>query len=228
MSNHRVRAFSIVELMVVMVIIAVLMGILFPVLSHARAASRRTGCLANLRTLGIALQEYHHSRGSLPLAPSFSHVPSGEDRLIRALESHLDAPPVRLADGVVVTGQPWACPADRTLAPAMGASYEYAFAPLLRLPSALREILPNEDISVYNAKSATRRFFDDRPQDRMLMLDLYGWHPGRPVSVVNPDPALDPDYASPWTINPSLWKKGWNQKNMLRGDGSVDWTPFSG
>jgi prepilin-type N-terminal cleavage/methylation domain-containing protein len=68
------RAFTLVELLVVIGIIAVLMGLLLPSLSRAREAARRTKCLANLRTLGQAMNMYaDSSRGWLPnMNPAFS------------------------------------------------------------------------------------------------------------------------------------------------------------
>lgn len=61
------RAFSLVELLVVIGIIAILLALLFPAFAKVREQSRRTKCLANLRSIGQALFVYANvNRDRLP------------------------------------------------------------------------------------------------------------------------------------------------------------------
>ena len=60
---HRLRGFSLVEILVVIGIIAVLIALLLPVLTMAQAAARSTACQSNLRQLGQALMMYANTNG---------------------------------------------------------------------------------------------------------------------------------------------------------------------
>lgn len=57
--SNKVRAFTLIELLVVIAIIAILAAILFPVLSQARAAAKKTQCLTNLKNIGLAMILYN-------------------------------------------------------------------------------------------------------------------------------------------------------------------------
>lgn len=60
------RAFTLVELLVVVAILAVLMAILLPAVQMVRSAGRRTDCGNNLRQLAKAITSFHNRNGSLP------------------------------------------------------------------------------------------------------------------------------------------------------------------
>jgi prepilin-type N-terminal cleavage/methylation domain-containing protein len=66
------RAFTLVELLVVVAIIAIVIAILLPSLSTARAQANRTRCLNNIRQIGVGLAVYVHDFGDLPPATALA------------------------------------------------------------------------------------------------------------------------------------------------------------
>ena len=52
------RAFTLIEILVVIAIIAILAAILFPVFARARENARRASCMSNLKQLGLGVMMY--------------------------------------------------------------------------------------------------------------------------------------------------------------------------
>ena len=75
----RGAAFTLIELLVVVAMIALLMGLLVPVLGRAREKARRVACMGNVRQFLVGIQVYAGDyRETLPLGLSDAREPEDE------------------------------------------------------------------------------------------------------------------------------------------------------
>jgi prepilin-type N-terminal cleavage/methylation domain-containing protein/prepilin-type processing-associated H-X9-DG protein len=106
--GRRSASFTLIELLVVLAIVAVLAGVLLPVIGRTKEHGRAAACLSNLRQVGLALQLYVQDNDNrLPVmydALFGSSAPPGASRpaIDLVLSNHLGSPQVLR------------CPSDRS------------------------------------------------------------------------------------------------------------------
>ena len=86
---HKPRAFTLIELLIVIAIIGVLTGLLVPAVARARAGAARARCAAQLHGIGQMLQMYFgENRNTLPkvnMMPSLRPPLNGYPSLVQLL-----------------------------------------------------------------------------------------------------------------------------------------------
>jgi prepilin-type N-terminal cleavage/methylation domain-containing protein/prepilin-type processing-associated H-X9-DG protein len=80
------RAFTLVELLVVMAIISILIGLLLPAVQQIREAANRIKCANNMRQIGLALHFHHDQHDKLPPSRTAGEGPSWAWLILPGLE----------------------------------------------------------------------------------------------------------------------------------------------
>ena len=112
--NRSRHGFTLVEIIVVMAIVAVLVAIAFPVSSRVIQSGKATGCVSNLRNLGIALHLYLGEHNQM--MPNLQAGRQSISQDIPVIDNTLNA--------YVRDTRVFACPADNQgLAASTGTSY---------------------------------------------------------------------------------------------------------
>jgi prepilin-type processing-associated H-X9-DG protein/prepilin-type N-terminal cleavage/methylation domain-containing protein len=116
--NRRARAFTVLELLVVVALLALLSALLLPVYHRVVAGGQATACIGNLRQIGVGLAAY--------LADNNNTMP-----VLKTARERLsdDAPVIdNTLDRYVKAKAVFACPADAKFAAASGTSYVWNVA----------------------------------------------------------------------------------------------------
>jgi prepilin-type N-terminal cleavage/methylation domain-containing protein len=113
LSASRIQAFSLIELLVVMAVIAILAALLLPSLSSAQAKGRQIACLNNLRQLQMAWTMYLGEHNNV--MPENKMTGSGLLGCVSTTNSWVtgnaqaSADPILIKQGTVIEkGAPWA------------------------------------------------------------------------------------------------------------------------
>jgi prepilin-type N-terminal cleavage/methylation domain-containing protein len=105
--TRQTRAFTLIELLVVMAIIAMLASFATPAIGNAIERGRSAKCVANLRQIGVAVQQY--------IADNDNTFPSVEIPNAQPIEGHEGKPPLEVLGPYGLTESVLTCPTDAAL-----------------------------------------------------------------------------------------------------------------
>ncbi|MBL8758189.1 MAG: type II secretion system protein [Phycisphaerae bacterium] len=195
------RAFTLVDALVSLAIVALLVALVVPAFLGSRDAARRTACATHLKAWGVATHLYRLDHADLlPLAPERAQSTRSDPRFPRlqdVFDPYLTSPaPTRPLGSSAASLQtpvaPWHCPADR---------------------------LPR-DISSYGYRPGWFMFnlVPYNPVASQLLVSRLAWiAPGTKVMFEDFAPAHPRPIDNPGSGWGRLWRSG------VFDDGRVDW-----
>jgi prepilin-type N-terminal cleavage/methylation domain-containing protein/prepilin-type processing-associated H-X9-DG protein len=119
--------FTLVELLVVIAVIALLAGLLFPALARVREGGRTKVCLSNMKQLGLGLQQYVQDNGRrYPGSGDFNAWGKGHGQWVSGIQA---TDPLTGEPGTLATTANGTYIAGRTASVEDGAIYSYVRSP---------------------------------------------------------------------------------------------------
>jgi len=226
-------AFTLVELIVVVAVIALLIAILLPSIGKARELSRRVVCGSNFRQLGLACTTYAQDRrGTLPYLPDSNGEPTGA---VAFNSTVIHVPDKKGWEGdwgfsVMLDASLWG-QFDVTSCPSLGnAPFDdpanttrtpAAYGPFMYFAGRINPLFDRPNDTVAPVKLSQSRSQDVLWQERMLLNTNNGNYEfnhgtGEVVQFDNPSSS---------TLR-STDANDVDGGNLLHYDGSVHFTPF--
>jgi prepilin-type N-terminal cleavage/methylation domain-containing protein/prepilin-type processing-associated H-X9-DG protein len=183
----RTRAFSLIELLVVIGIIVILAALLLPVLNRAKSKARNIACVNQLKQLGVAARLYAEDNGSrLPAAELLPSNPSDPQHPLPRISDVL-GPYVSKIAGTNVSAPVFKCPSDNDwFFEAEGSSYQWnAGLNGRRIDfgenSRFGMVIVSNGVTILQTNGDITRAAESTP----LLLDYDDFHPRQPKSGKN-------------------------------------------